>query len=140
MPYKDKEQAKEYAKAYRQAHKEKLKQWHHNRYLRHREEALAKARKRNKFEKKAYNKAYGRKMKIEVISAYSQGECKCVSCGESRLDCLSIDHVNNDGYKHRKAIGLTGGGSRFYRWLKNNNFPLGYQVLCMNCQFIKRMS
>ena len=25
-----------------------------------------------------------------------------------------------------------------YNWLIKNNFPSGFQTLCMNCQFIKR--
>jgi hypothetical protein len=30
------------------------------------------------------------------------------------------------------------GGCRFYLWLKTNKYPSGYQVLCMNCQFVKK--
>jgi len=25
--------------------------------------------------------------------------------------------------------------SNFYRWLKQNNFPEGFRVLCINCNF-----
>jgi hypothetical protein len=56
---------------------------------------------------------------------------------------LSIDHINGNGAEHRRELKRTTGGSTgghdFYRWLKNNNFPDGYQVLCMNCQFIKKI-
>jgi hypothetical protein len=30
------------------------------------------------------------------------------------------------------------GGLEFYRWLIKNNYPEGYQTLCMNDQFIKK--
>lgn len=37
-----------------------------------------------------------------------------------------------DGAQHRKE---RGSGIKFYRWLKNNNFPknLNLRVLCFNC-------
>ena len=64
----------------------------------------------------------------EVIDAYG-GKCAC--CGETRKEFLTIDHVNGDGNKHKKELGVTGSG--FYRWLKQNNYPKGFQVLCFNC-------
>ena len=69
-----------------------------------------------------------------VFEAYGGYACNC--CGETMKECLSIDHVDNDGYSHRKEIGKQ--GSAFYSWLVNNNFPQGFQVLCMNCQFGKK--
>ncbi len=44
---------------------------------------------------------------------------------------LTIDHINNDGAAHRKEIGE--GGTNFYRWLRKNNYPLGFRTLCWNC-------
>jgi hypothetical protein len=78
---------------------------------------------------------YNGKIKIEILTHYGNGKCACVICGESRLPCLSIDHINNDGGQQRKIQRLT--GVRFYKWLKDNNFPGGYQTLCMNDQFLK---
>lgn len=69
--------------------------------------------------------------KERVYQAYGGYVCAC--CGETEPAFLSIDHVNNDGYKQRKK-GIQGSGGRIYRWLISNNFPPGYQVLCMNCQ------
>lgn len=57
----------------------------------------------------------------------------CARCQFSDIRALSIDHINGDGAKHRKEIG----GGRIYRWLLKQDFPEGFQVLCMNCQFIK---
>ena len=72
-------------------------------------------------------------VKDKVFAAYGGYICSC--CGENELAFLSIDHINNDGCKHRKEVGS---GSKFYWWLARNNFPSGFQVLCMNCQFGKK--
>lgn len=70
---------------------------------------------------------------MEALNAY--GGPVCCSCGYVNVLALSIDHINGGGTKHRKTIG---GGSNFYTWLKKNNYPPGYRVLCMNCQFIAK--
>lgn len=58
------------------------------------------------------------------------------------IDALSIDHINNDEAEERKRLYKKNVGfsaNTFYRRLINNNYPEGYQVLCMNCQWIKRL-
>jgi hypothetical protein len=77
-------------------------------------------------------KAYQRRLKCEVVAAYG-GVCAC--CGEAEIVFLTIDHINGDGARHRREIGL--GGYRFYGWLKRNHFPEGFQVLCYNCNCAK---
>ena len=77
---------------------------------------------------------HNRKLKASIVNHYG-GKCSC--CGETLLDFLTIDHVNNDGAEHRRKhksqhkSSLS--GPAFYRWLRNNNFPKEYQVLCWNC-------
>lgn len=75
------------------------------------------------------------KIKEDVLQFYGNGHLACVICGENRIDCLSLDHIQNDGYLERKNSNRY--GSRFYYKLKIAGFPSGYQTLCMNCQFIK---
>ena len=70
-------------------------------------------------------------LRNKVFEAYGGYKCKC--CGETEPHFLSIDHINNDGYRLRKD-GEQGSGSHLYRWLKYHNYPSGYQVLYMNCQ------
>ena len=41
---------------------------------------------------------------------------RCVICGEPRLACLSIDHINGGGTEHRKELARK--GSSFYDWIK----------------------
>lgn len=86
-----------------------------------------------------YRKSYYKNLKIKVLTHYGGGKLSCVICGESRVDCLSIDHINGGGNDHRREILKTRYCSGTYNWLKKNSFPEGFQTLCMNCQFIKRV-
>jgi len=72
-----------------------------------------------------------RALKTEIMTHYG-GICAC--CGESYIEFLSIDHINGGGKKHLREIGVNG-GRNFYKWLKDNNYPDGFRVLCMNCNF-----
>jgi hypothetical protein len=44
---------------------------------------------------------------------------------------LSLDHIENNGSVHRKEIKNRGSG--IFKWLRDNDYPAGFQVLCMNC-------
>jgi hypothetical protein len=72
-----------------------------------------------------------RKLKDAAYAAYGGYRCNC--CGETIEAFLSIDHVNNDGAEHRKTMNRR----KIYKWLKENNYPEGFQILCMNCNFGK---
>ena len=73
-------------------------------------------------------------VRLEVVSHYSPDMC-CVKCGFNDIRALSVDHINSDGSKHRKEDK----SARFiYKWLKKHDYPEGFQILCMNCNFIKR--
>ncbi len=66
-----------------------------------------------------------------AIDAYG-GRCTC--CGESEPRFLQLDHVNDDGYKHRKEMKT----NSLARWAIKNNFPPSLQLLCANCNHAKR--
>ena len=74
---------------------------------------------------------YRRKLKLDILIAYSGNPPKCACCGELHFEFLTVDHVNNNGNKHRKALGRP----NIYDILRKNNYPLGYRILCMNCNF-----
>lgn len=84
--------------------------------------------------KNAYQRENNKKLRLEILNYYSNGNIKCNCCGESELHFLSLDHINNDGYTHRKTVGFA---RQLYMWIKRNNFPPIFQVLCMNCNFAK---
>lgn len=70
----------------------------------------------------------GKNIKLEMISAYGGG---CVLCGETAWEFLTIDHINGGGNKHRKQVG---NGAQFYKYLRNNEWPMDeYRLLCANC-------
>lgn len=68
----------------------------------------------------------------EAIEAY--GGPRCVNCNETFKEILVIDHINGNGNCDRLA---RGGGTRFFRSLRRDGWPDGYQVLCMPCNFLK---
>lgn len=84
---------------------------------------------------KAYRDTYKAKLKKAVYDYYKR-ICNC--CREIEEKFLTIDHVNNDGYKERiHEKGRRPSGTRTYENIIKSNFPDTYQVLCMNCNFGK---
>ena len=64
-----------------------------------------------------------------VIDQYG-GKCAC--CGETSLKFLTIDHINNDGYKEKGGNKGNRGGYSFYKRIRDNHRD-DLQVLCYNC-------
>ena len=91
---------------------------------------------RNKPAKLEQGKRYRDKRKLEAFSAYG-GKCSC--CGEDNSIFLTIDHVNEDGFKHLNPKGKRYMGNQLYSWLRQNNYPVGFQVLCWNCNAAKHI-
>ena len=73
----------------------------------------------------AGRRRWHQRLRDEVLKHYG-GKCEC--CKERMFEFLAIDHINGGGGKHRKAVKID-----FTYWLKKNNFPPGYRVLCHNC-------
>ena len=72
------------------------------------------------------------RLRREAIIHYSNGANCCACCGEKHYEFLTIDHVDGNGKAHRRQNKVSGGSS-FYRWLKLNDYPLGFRILCYNC-------
>ena len=93
---------------------------------------------------KKHSKNWRKNLKIEIFSHYSgTNPPQCANpFGEhdkpyTTLEALSIDHINNDGAERRRN-NKQNTSSRIYLWLKKKKYPEGFQVLCMNCQWIKK--
>lgn len=132
--------------------KEEKRTQRHLRYEQHKERELACAKKwalnnpegvraikrrwgaKHKDAIRLANRTWKYKIKAEVLSYYGNGKLACVRCGESRLACLTIDHIEGGGISQRRKVNKT----NIYNWLKQQGYPQGYQTLCMNCQWIKR--
>jgi len=134
---------KEYNKKYYKEHKEKMdeqaKTAQQKFRIVHHEELLIKNREyhtKNKEKRNAASRKYSLEHKEqdrleriairkEVLEHYG-GKCEC--CGEVTYEFLSIDHINGGGAKHRKEI-----NRMIVPWLRKNNYPEGFRVLCFNC-------
>ena len=89
---------------------------------------------------KSNRRAKKARIKMAVFAAYGGFICAC--CGETESAFLTIDHVWNDGASWRRATlgSRLATGWRTYVWLFKHGFPAGFQVLCMNCNFGKRIN
>lgn len=113
------------------------KEWKLNNYQHYIEKARVASKKwrdKNKEKVKQYRYDGRQKRKLEAFEHYGI-VCQC--CGEKEFKFLVIDHVNNDGAKHRRDNKL-GSSEAFYTWLRKNNYPSGFQTLCHNCNSAKQ--
>ncbi len=143
----------ERSRRYRERHPERRKASANAWYNRNKDKVSEQRKEdyqNNKEKYLARSHVYTRRLKLEVLVHYSGTDLPhCADPFHLHLpndpfltDCrvLSIDHINDDGADERERIFGTrrfGGGHSFYLWLKRNNYPMGYQVLCFNCQWEK---
>ena len=73
---------------------------------------------------------YRRRQRQRVIAALGG---KCAKCGFSDWRALQIDHINGGGSRERRHIGAPRIFSKILRGETE-----GYQLLCANCNWIKR--
>lgn len=93
-------------------------------------------RNKDQIRRRERDKRFGLKIKMECFKQYGN---KCSCCGESIAEFLTIEHIERNGNIHRKSLFKHNvGGVHMYRWLKKNNFPKGYTILCMNCNWAQR--
>ena len=74
-----------------------------------------------------------RKAAIRKLVLEHYGNSRCACCGETEDEFLTIDHIGGGGQRHRKEIRVD-----FYPWLMKRNYPAGFRVLCMNCNWATR--
>jgi len=73
--------------------------------------------------------------RLKVIHHYSNGINHCACCGEFHIEFLEIDHINGGGTQERIKNDIW--GNTFIKWLIDNDYPEGYQVICANCNKAK---
>ncbi len=126
-------------KIYREANKDKIAFHDKEYYENNKDKILARTKIYHEIhgeEERLRDKKYRKNLRVNAISYYSNGTMSCVCCGEKHIEFLTLDHINNDGAKHRRENKKIS-GSNLYRWLKDNNYPEGFQVLCWNCNACK---
>ena len=80
-----------------------------------------------------------RRYRTDALLHYSNGtmQCACPGCTETRLEFLTLDHIDGGGNKDRrrltKSANRNPGGLAVYYDLRRRNYPTGFRVLCFNC-------
>lgn len=147
MTLRNRENYNAWMRRYYRSHLEKMREKARNRYQRNRTKILQYTKRyseTHKEQRKMIHKAWRlknptwmrdrlRKIRTEVLIHYGGNPPKCKCCEENTKEFLSIDHINNDGKEHRKTVKA----SYLAPWIKKNNFPSGFQVLCYNCNLAK---
>lgn len=89
---------------------------------------------KNYFNNTDYQKNYLRKKRLELLELLGN---MCIRCGFNNVLALQIDHINGGGSKERKELGFSGS---FYSNVVRSvlNKENKYQLLCANCNWIKR--
>ena len=84
---------------------------------------------------------YRKETKLKVFTHYCNGKpvCNDKDCDVDDIDMLSLDHTNDDGSAHRKAVGAKT-GLFIYEWAIRNNYPAIFKVLCWNHNFKKHLT
>ena len=86
-----------------------------------------------------YNREREADLKNAVVNVYTDGRGTCEWCGQGDQDVLTLDHINNDGAKHRREAGLQRSGNSLYRWVVKHDYPTIFQVLCASCNLKKEV-
>ena len=84
------------------------------------------------------------KLTKQQVMNYYGGKCAC--CGISEICFLSIDHINNDGFKEKDRLNCRTGekirnrytGGQLYNRIIKNNYPKDLQIHCFNCNTAKQ--
>jgi len=137
-----------YNQRYYKHNKEKIVKRRKELYKKNRAENIKRVqewRKKNPDKYKSYGKKRAQlmkasiaikntKMRLEIISYYTNEKMCCQCCNESMLEFLSIDHIIPIAQTKEKRMH----GIQLYNSIIKNNFPNKYQILCFNCNFGKK--
>lgn len=117
----------EYMKKYRAEHRESMRAY--DRELYH----------KNHLKRREVSQKSLQKCRMELFKVL--GGVKCVRCGFMDIRALQFDHINGDGYTDAKRFGKgTGMAYKGMRYYRDNpeEAKSKLQVLCANCNWIKR--
>jgi|CXWL01.1.fsa_nt_gi hypothetical protein len=74
------------------------------------------------------------RLRQEIFDHYGW-VCKC--CGDSHHECMTLDHIDNDGHKDKFPGGGKITGKSLYSQVIKQGLPDSFQTLCHNCNFGK---
>lgn len=102
---------------------------------RKKQEYNSRYREKNREKMRAINKVFYRNLRLLALQHYSKNKMECACCSEKIVEFLALDHINGGGNIHRKEIKNT----NVFQWVKKNKYPIGFQVLCHNCNMAKTL-
>jgi hypothetical protein len=116
-------------KSYRKLHWKRCNENDRRYFKNHREERI----KANSDCQKKRVRTY-KIQSLEIIARFHNSEIKCWKCGERRMWCLTIGHINQDGSKDRKE---NGNGTQIYLRIINGDRPCeDLQIECFTCNCV----
>jgi len=137
MPY-NKKYAREYYKKYYQVNKEYYKKYyqeHKQQYRDANKKHVEKLKADDIDEWRRYWNTYNRKRYEKLRNmVFNKLGNQCAKCGFKDRRALQLDHINGGGSRELKEIKATG---IYLKILKSENVT-DYQLLCANCNWIKR--
>lgn len=101
----------------------------------------AKWKAENRDEHREAQREHRYTVRKEILALLSNGALECNHCAyDYDWRALQIDHINGGGRKDPRTIGGNTNLWAFRAWLKENlaEGKALYQVLCANCNWIKR--
>lgn len=125
---------KEYYVQWRAKNKEQVVFYQRDWNTKNRKRVNESARKRyysNLEENRSKRRENNIKRRKEILNLLGN---KCFKCRFDNWQALQVDHRNGGGSKDRTSYGHS--ASALYKDIKNN--PGKYQLLCANCNWIKR--
>src|SRR5882757_1637501 len=70
---------------------------------------------------------YRSKLRLDTLNALGR---KCICCGETNPNFLTLDHVQNDGAKHREELNC----QQAMADARRQGYPKDkFQLMCFNC-------
>jgi hypothetical protein len=117
-----------------------INEWQKRWYHAHPEAGREKRRRYWTLERRLTRRREAQAYKSLAIFHYSNGAMACADpylehpIPSSNMLALTIDHIEGGGVRHRKTTRYWS----FYKWLARQGYPQGFQVLCMNCQMVKK--
>jgi len=83
---------------------------------------------------KQYMDNYRNNLKLETLTFYSSENAPCCNlCGNSNINVLALDHINNEGNKDTKT------GIPLYNYALSIKNKSQFQTLCYNCNWKKHI-
>jgi len=119
----------------KQSNRERYKKWYEankEQARKKKRENMRRYRAENPTKYAEQSRKAKRKIRDQLFDIYGD---TCKECGFDDKRALTLDHIQNNGNVERKELGERG----VYQRARDNYLPNEYQILCMNCQFIKKV-